>query len=299
MKSFRAVRRIVNEDEMRSILLPKQLPAVLPGFATNWPAVTGTITTSQWSNWGALRSRLVKHHGPEEHDAHHALVVPLEFGGTYMDQTFSTQHVSFLSVLDTLLAEQAHIAKFASTNQEQSHQQQLKKNMLPWYLAQHDLRSVSPLLAQEVQVPIMLSTTSTEQGKDTSLPKPSIYRNNLWLGGHAGSVSPCHYDPFNNLLVQIYGSKRVLLFDPQNSAGLYPALGTRQKNTSCIRSFEHQDGLGGDASTGADADRYPLFKDVIGFEAILHPGDALYIPYKWWHHCSAASASCSVNWWFL
>ena len=187
--------------------------------------------------------------------------------------------------------------------------------MVRWYLAQHDLHSISPLLAQEVQVPHILSPVSPEPGDGTSSSRRiSIYRNNVWLGGHAGSASPCHYDPFHNLLVQIYGAKRVLLFDPQDSAGLYPALTTVQKNTSLIRSFEHEDGLGGvsaDGSTrsgafagegagaGAGAGYFPLYKDVQGYEVVLQPGDALYIPYKWWHYCSTTSASCSANWWYL
>jgi len=354
MKSFAAVRRLANAHEFNSILhtaasttgRQAQTPTVLPGLAANWPALTGT---SKWANWSALRDRLVNAHGPLEHDAHQALVVPLEFGGTYMDDSFHTQHVSFLSVLDTLLAEQAHIAQ--SVSGKHAHQQptlpsgssgqgqgqgqeHVRKSLARWYLAQHDVNSISPVLSRELQVPSMLSLSSASHASDVPASpltqalapkKLSIYRSNLWLGGHAGTASPCHFDPFHNLLVQVYGTKRVILFDPKDSCGLYPAVNTVQRNTSLIRSFEHDDGVGVTASSatgsnsnsGAEAEAgagarmnignvseappgpFPLYKSVQGFEAILQPGDALYIPFKWWHYCSTNSASCSVNWWYL
>jgi Cupin-like domain len=32
---------------------------------------------------------------------------------------------------------------------------------------------------------------------------------------HLGSESPCHQDPFHNILCQVYGTKHVLLFPPE------------------------------------------------------------------------------------
>lgn len=136
-------------------------------------------------------------------------------------------------------------------------------------------------------------------------PSVTLYQNNLWINGHAGSASPCHYDPFHNLLVQIYGTKRVLLFSPEQSAALYPASGTVQKNTSLVKSFDHEAGVhplptGSDKNDGsAFTSPFPLYRGAQGWEAILHAGDCLYIPHKWWHYCTTSSASCSVNWWYL
>mmetsp|Transcript_9420 Transcript_9420/g.16625 ORF Transcript_9420/g.16625 Transcript_9420/m.16625 type:complete len:89 (+) Transcript_9420:83-349(+) len=35
------------------------------------------------------------------------------------------------------------------------------------------------------------------------------------------------------------------------------------------------------------------------YEVILEPGEALFIPRKWWHYCRSKTVSCSVNFWWL
>lgn len=44
--------------------------------------------------------------------------------------------------------------------------------------------------------------------------------------------------------------------------------------------------------------RFPLFKDAQYEEAVLGPGDMLYIPSKHWHYVRSLSPSFSVNFWF-
>ena len=114
-----------------------------------------------------------------------------------------------------------------------------------------------------------------------------VCRSNIWLGPK-GVASPCHYDPFHNMLCQVMGTKRVVLFDPGDTDCLYPANGTSQKNTSLI-----------DVSS-PDLNKFPLFANIkSGSETTLEPGDALFIPLKYWHYCESTSGSCSVNFWWL
>ena len=237
-------------------------PHVFRNFAGSWPAVSDP--TRQWKNTEQLRSRLMEH----EEDA----VVPVEFNGTYMSKDMVKQNVGFVSILDTLLAEATELKKSVVKDERYAN----TKNFMQWYLAQYELGDSSNLMREDVETPSMLNSDDY-----------TIYRNNLWLGGHAGTVSPCHFDPFHNLLVQITGEKSVLLFDHSQAEFLYPASGV-QKNTSSIENCDE-----------VDLTKFSKFADASGLATVLQPGDCLYIPKKDWHFCKTESASCSVNWWFV
>ena len=47
-----------------------------------------------------------------------------------------------------------------------------------------------------------------------------------------------------------------------------------------------------------DMDRFPLLAEATFTEAVLGPGDALFIPAGWWHYVRSLSTSFSVNYWF-
>ena len=89
------------------------------------------------------------------------------------------------------------------------------------------------------------------------------------------------------MLCQIIGEKKIILFDPKDSNYLYPALGTKQPNTSLV-----------DIETPS-IEKFPLFSKAKAIEVTLRPGDALFIPFKYWHYCKSLSNSCSVNFWWL
>mmetsp|Transcript_19848 Transcript_19848/g.19955 ORF Transcript_19848/g.19955 Transcript_19848/m.19955 type:complete len:271 (+) Transcript_19848:85-897(+) len=145
-----------------------------------------------------------------------------------------------------------------------------------FYLAQRELEEF-PMLKDDIVKPQLCNT-----GKST------LYRSNIWLGP-SGIASPCHYDPFQNILCQVIGSKRVILFHPSQTSNLYPAIGTTQKNTSMI-----------DMTVSCiDYQKYPLFEKCEGYEGEIHRGDGVFIPYKYWHFCQSTSISCSINFWWL
>ena len=83
----------------------------------------------------------------------------------------------------------------------------------------------------------------------------------------------------DNLLVQVRGKKRVVLFSPADALNLY---------------------LVGDKSSVLDIDSpdlscYPLFSNATRYECKLNPGDVLYIPALWFHNVVSLDFSVAVN----
>jgi len=91
-------------------------------------------------------------------------------------------------------------------------------------------------------------------------------------------LSAC-FQIMDNLLVQICGRKRVVLFPPCDASFLY---------------------LRGDKSQVVDIDKpdlkhFPLFAQAHACEALLQPGDVLFIPALWFHNVQALEFSVAVN----
>lgn len=143
------------------------------------------------------------------------------------------------------------------------------------YLAQYELHEI-PEMDKDVICPGI-----------TQVGKGHLYRTNIWFGSPLGTISPCHFDPFNNMVVQVIGKKKIDIIHPHFTPNVYPAYGTLQRNTSMV-DFEKP-----------DLEEFPLFSQAEGIEAELNPGDGLFIPFKWWHYCKTTSLSCSVNFWWL
>lgn len=83
----------------------------------------------------------------------------------------------------------------------------------------------------------------------------------------------------DNLLVQVTGRKRVVLFPPSEVTKLY---------------------LNGDKSQvmdidNPDMDRFPLFSQAQRYECCLDPGDVLFIPALWFHNVTSIDFGVAVN----
>lgn len=158
------------------------------------------------------------------------------------------------------------------------------------YLAQQDLFEKSATLAK--QCPILPHTTAGIRGNREQ------WRRNVWIGGE-GSFTPIHCDPYENVFVQVVGSKRAFLFPPRVAPHLhlFPSK-TSQANTSMIPTEE----LLMAGSEDALRDAFPEFEKALSDEGTccvsLNAGDALYIPRGWFHCLRATSISASVNAWF-
>ena len=173
-------------------------------------------------------------------------VVPVECGGQYTEDA-ATQ---VLMPLETFLDDYV-LAGDASA-----------------YLAQHRLFDHITCLRRAFTIPDYCALV--EEGAAGSGEVVTMG----WLGA-PGTVSPCHHDPYHNLLAQVVGHKRVWLFPP--SAALYPR-GDFMTNTSDM-----------DLSAGVvDETSFPDFSWASAKSVVLAPGEVLFIPRHWWHLVIAA-----------
>jgi len=117
-------------------------------------------------------------------------------------------------------------------------------------------------------------------------PVPQL---NLWLGP-GGHTEPLHFDRHDGTMLQIWGRKRVVLFAPGQTGNLYP-FGFFSGGLPPWFSRPY--------IQNPDYQQYPRLAEAMAnrWEAVLEPGDILFIPAGWWHEVSAVGGEsvCSLN----
>jgi hypothetical protein len=112
----------------------------------------------------------------------------------------------------------------------------------------------------------------------------------MWIGNQ-GHVAP-HYDVHRNLACVVAGRRQFILFPPDQIANLYlgPVLGAPGGVPISLVDVWNP-----------DFDKFPRFADALetASEAVLEPGDAIYIPSLWWHGvASLERVNVLVNYWW-
>lgn len=112
----------------------------------------------------------------------------------------------------------------------------------------------------------------------------------LWIG-NAAKVA-IHHDPTENIACVAVGRRRFTLFPPEAVGDLY--MGPFHQTPAGVQvSLVHL--------TDPDLERFPRFARALEAAQVaeLEPGDALYIPYQWYHHVEALAAfNVLVNYWW-
>lgn len=112
----------------------------------------------------------------------------------------------------------------------------------------------------------------------------------LWLGNAIRVAT--HYDLMENIGVVVAGRRRFTLFPPDQVANLYMGPIELTPAGTPVSMVDPD---------APDLDRYPRFVDAMAQaqEAVLEPGDALYIPFHWWHAVSSlAPINILCNYWW-
>ena len=112
----------------------------------------------------------------------------------------------------------------------------------------------------------------------------------IWIG-NAITVS-AHFDLSDNIACVVAGRRRFTLFPPEQVANLYVGPFELSIAGAPVSMVSLED---------PDLERYPRFELAMASAqtAELEPGDAIYIPYFWWHHVrSLAPFNVLVNYWW-
>jgi len=112
----------------------------------------------------------------------------------------------------------------------------------------------------------------------------------LWIGNRV--VVSAHHDMFSNIAVVVAGRRRFTLFPPEQVANLYigPFEFTPAGTPVSLVDFD-----------SPDFSRFPRFAQALEVAQVvdLEPGDAIYIPYMWWHHVrSIDDFNMLANYWW-
>ncbi|TKC45114.1 hypothetical protein EI555_005559, partial [Monodon monoceros] len=128
-----------------------------------------------------------------------------------------------------------------------------------------DIRKQFPLLEGDIKFPKFFK----EEQFFSSVFRISSPGLQLWT----------HYDVMDNLLIQVTGKKRVVLFSPRDAQYLYLS-GTKSE----VLNVDNP-----------DLAKYPLFSKARRYECSLKAGDVLFIPALWFHNVISEEFGVGVN----
>jgi hypothetical protein len=112
----------------------------------------------------------------------------------------------------------------------------------------------------------------------------------LWLGNRV--TVQTHYDISHNVACVVAGRRRFTLFPPEQLVNLYVGpleFTLAGQPISMVRLH------------APDLEKYPRFAAALEHAQVaeLEPGDALFIPYMWWHHVESRERfNVLVNYWW-
>jgi hypothetical protein len=112
----------------------------------------------------------------------------------------------------------------------------------------------------------------------------------IWFGSNV--IVATHHDPSENIACCGAGRRRFTLLPPDQLENLYMGPFEKSPAGATISMVNLQN---------PELDRYPKFAKAMeaAMVADLEPGDALYLPYHWWHNVqSLEDVNMLVNYWW-
>lgn len=138
-------------------------------------------------------------------------------------------------------------------------------------------------------IPIPEKLPGFTRDNSLALVDPKV-NPNIWIGNRV--TVQTHYDISLNMACVVAGRRRFTLFPPEQLANMYvgPLEFTFAGPPVSMVRLE-----------SPDLEKYPRFAEALTAAqyADLEPGDALFIPYMWWHHVeSQENFNVLVNYWW-
>ncbi|SEN06461.1 Cupin-like domain-containing protein [Sphingomonas gellani] len=143
------------------------------------------------------------------------------------------------------------------------------------------------MAVQSVPLPELLPGFAEQNATD--LLPPSVVPR-MWLGNAIRVAT--HYDLMENIGVVVVGRRRFTLFPPEQIANLYMGPLELTPAGTPISLVDPDE---------PDLDRFPLFAKAaeVGRSATLEQGDAIYIPFHWWHAVESLDpVNAFMNYWW-
>jgi len=126
---------------------------------------------------------------------------------------------------------------------------------------------------------------------------------NLWLGS-PGVVAHTHHDEVPNWAAQVYGHKRWILSPPSEAWKLYPYPHLHSFRSQSQVDFKSGQSIDARARVSGklpelddNKDLFPHFGNITAYQALLSPGEIMYIPPFWFHRVITEDTSIAVNTW--
>jgi hypothetical protein len=122
----------------------------------------------------------------------------------------------------------------------------------------------------------------------TCVPPGAVAR--IWIGNRLRTQT--HYDLYDNVACVLAGRRRFTLFPPDQIENLYmgPFEYTLSGTPVSMASLE-----------APDFQRFPRFETALAAAQVaeLGPGDAIFVPYFWWHHVQSLERfNALVSYWW-
>jgi hypothetical protein len=151
------------------------------------------------------------------------------------------------------------------------------------YIAQAQLLDLPQALRDDLPTPPIVLTAG----------KGDIYDANIWMG-FPPTYTPLHKDPNPNLFLQLASSKVVRLFKPAIGAAIFRDV-QEQIRSQASAVFLGDEMMQGPERVALENAIWNCPKDTEGYEVIVRPGDALFIPKGWWHSIKSIGADITAS----
>jgi hypothetical protein len=246
--------RDVDPEQFRAEIVPRRRPAVLRGFAAQWPAVLAARDSARGAGDYLRRFDSGK-------------PVPMFLGPPAIKGHFWYR--------DDMrgLNYQHHMAQLST--------------LVDRILDAQDSPDPPSMYAGAVSIAEHLP--GFESANSSPIPSAQATAR-VWIGNSV-TVST-HFDLSENIAVVVAGRRRFTLFPPEQVRNLYVGPFDFTFAGPPVSMVDLRD---------PDLARYPRFSEALETAecAELEPGDAVYVPYMWWHHVESLERfNVLVNYWW-